>query len=98
MAVEFPQKPTTTVEALWLACQRAFWELRGGAKAYPIKDVAVGTTQIAQAHGAKAIPQTCLIVSKTAGVTAALTSPFIDERFIYVTASGAGTVDLVVIP
>ncbi len=54
---EFPDKPVGTTYDLWRATLDLVWQLKNGAKSFPIADQTVGTAVTAIRHGLRGAPQ-----------------------------------------
>lgn len=82
MAVEFPQKPPATLQDLWLACMRAFHQLRPGAQAFVLTGVTIGTPVTEVRHGLKTAPTLAFFFDEAGGGVIS-PSQISDETFCY---------------
>lgn len=94
--LRFPDRPTTTVPELQRDVLELVHQLKDGASAVVITDVAVGTTSTRVAHGQRSVPKAVLVCPHGAIAAGRATTPP-DSQFIYIVAASACTADILVV-
>jgi hypothetical protein len=84
----FPLKPNGTIAELWQAVLDLIPQLERGV----IRNVSIGTTETAIAHGMTAAPDVVFWAQQSNVTIWRSSAP--DERFVYLTASSACVADL----
>lgn len=96
MALMIPDRPLGSVEDLQWYVQDLVQALGAGAQGKLILGVSVGTSETPIAHGHETTPQAVFVLPQSSSVVFRSRAP--DAQRVYLQASVATTVDLLVIP